>query len=458
MKRRYYMIGIALIWGLSLQAQQGLTLEQVKQLALEHNINMRTADNSIQQAIEQKKEAYTLYFPTVSAVGLGFKTNHDMLKKNISTSDLTSSLTQTISQNPSLAALAPTLAPLMQMIPSTIPIGLMNHGVMTGIQAVQPVYAGGRIMNGNKLAKVNVDVKQLQRLTSKNAVELQSEQYYWQIVTLEEKQITLNEIFKMLKNLEKDAGMAVKAGVGMRNDLLAVQLKENEIESNQIKLENGLKLSKMVLAQYLGLDGQDIDVISKIDMTKMPDYPTIKVDHNRVVASTPEYQLLQRNVEAKTLQRKIEIGKNMPTVSIGAGYNYFNVGDGLNNNFGAVFATVSIPISSWWGGSHAIRRRELAEVNAKEQLVDNTQLLKIRMQKNWNDVDAAYKQLLLAKKSIEQSNENLRLNRNYYHAGTVTMNDLLDAQQKYQQCRDKYTDAYSDLQTRILEYKQSVGE
>ena len=452
------MIGIALIWGLSLQAQQGLTLEQVKQLALEHNINMRTADNSIQQAIEQKKEAYTLYFPTVSAVGLGFKTNHDMLKKNISTSDLTSSLTQTISQNPSLAALAPTLAPLMQMIPSTIPIGLMNHGVMTGIQAVQPVYAGGRIMNGNKLEKVNVDVKQLQRLTSKNAVELQSEQYYWQIVTLEEKQITLNEIFKMLKNLEKDASMAVKAGVGMRNDLLAVQLKENEIESNQIKLENGLKLSKMVLAQYLGLDGQDIDVISKIDMTKMPDYPTIKVDHNRVVASTPEYQLLQRNVEAKTLQRKIEIGKNMPTVSIGAGYNYFNVGDGLNNNFGAVFATVSIPISSWWGGSHAIRRRELAEANAKEQLVDNTQLLKIRMQKNWNDVDAAYKQLLLAKKSIEQSNENLRLNRNYYHAGTVTMNDLLDAQQKYQQCRDKYTDAYSDLQTRILEYKQSVGE
>lgn len=458
MKRRYYMIGIALIWGLSLQAQQGLTLEQVKQLALEHNINMRTADNSIQQAKEQKKETYTLYFPTVSAVGLGFKTNHDMLKKNISTSDLTSSLTQTISQNPSLAALAPTLAPLMQMIPSTIPIGLMNHGLMTGIQAVQPVYAGGRIMNGNKLEKVNVDVKQLQRLTSKNAVELQSEQYYWQIVTLEEKQITLNEIFKMLKNLEKDASMAVKAGVGMRNDLLAVQLKENEIESNQIKLENGLKLSKMVLAQYLGLDGQDIDVISKIDMTKMPDYPTIKVDHNRVVASTPEYQLLQKNVEAKTLQRKIEIGKNMPTVSIGAGYNYFNVGDGLNNNFGAVFATVSIPISSWWGGSHAIRRRELAEANAKEQLVDNTQLLKIRMQKNWNDVDAAYKQLLLAKKSIEQSNENLRLNRNYYHAGTVTMNDLLDAQQKYQQCRDKYTDAYSDLQTRILEYKQSVGE
>ena len=91
-------------------------------------------------------------------------------------------------------------------------------------------------------------------------------------------------------------------------------------------------------------------------------------------------------------------------------------------------------------------------------MVDNAQLLQIRMQKNWNDVDDAYKQLVLAKKGIEQSEENLRLNRNFYQAGTVTMNDLLDAQQQYQQCRDRYTDAYAALQTKILEYEQSVGK
>ena len=97
----------------------------------------------------------------------------------------------------------------------------------------------------------------------------------------------------------------------------------------------------------------------------------------------------------------------------------------------------------------------LADVLSR--LPDNAELLKIRMQKNWNDVDDAYKQLVLAKKSIEQSEENLRLNRNYYHAGTVTMNDLLDAQQQYQQCRDRYTDAYAALRTKIVAYEQSVG-
>lgn len=133
------------------------------------------------------------------------------------------------------------------------------------------------------------------------------------------------------------------------------------------------------------------------------------------------------------------------------------MGSGLDNNFAAVFASVSIPISQWWGGSHAVKRRRLAEENARQLLDDNAELLKIRMQKNWNDVDDAYKQLVLAKKSIEQSEENLRLNRNYYHAGTVTMNDLFDAQQQYQQCRDRYTDAYAALQTKIVAYEQSVG-
>ena len=73
-------------------------------------------------------------------------------------------------------------------------------------------------------------------------------------------------------------------------------------------------------------------------------------------------------------------------------------------------------------------------------------------------MDDAYKQLILAKKGIEQSEENLRLNCNFYQAGTITMNDLLDAQQQYQQCRDRYTDAYATLQTKILEYEQSVGK
>ena len=153
----------------------------------------------------------------------------------------------------------------------------------------------------------------------------------------------------------------------------------------------------------------------------------------------------------------MEIGKNLPTVGVGAGYNYHNLLDN-NHSFAMVFATVSVPISDWWSGSHAIRRRKIEHQKAEEQLADNSELLKIRMQNAWNNVEESYQQLQIAQRSIEQAEENLRLNRDYYRAGTSKMSDLLEAQLLYQQSLDRRTDAYTDYQNKLLEYRQASGQ
>jgi len=150
------------------------------------------------------------------------------------------------------------------------------------------------------------------------------------------------------------------------------------------------------------------------------------------------------------------VSKNLPTVAVGAGYNYHTLLDN-DHSYAMLFATVSIPISDWWGGSHAIKRKKIAYQQAQEQLTDKAQLLTIRMQNAWNNVVEARQQLLIAQHSIEQSEENLRLHRDFYRAGTCKMSDLLEAQLLFQQSRDKYTDAYADLQNKILEYEQSTG-
>jgi outer membrane protein TolC len=147
----------------------------------------------------------------------------------------------------------------------------------------------------------------------------------------------------------------------------------------------------------------------------------------------------------------------MPTVAVGAGYNYHNLMDN-DHTFAMIFATVSVPISDWWGGSHAIKRKKAEYQKAVEQLEDNAQLLQIRRQNTWNGVQESYQQLLLAQRGIEQAEENLRLNRDYYHAGTARISDLLEAQLLFQQARDKQTDAYADYQNKLLEYKHSVGQ
>ena len=129
-----------------------------------------------------------------------------------------------------------------------------------------------------------------------------------------------------------------------------------------------------------------------------------------------------------------------------------------DHTFGMVFATVSVPISDWWGGSHAIKRRKIEYQKAQEQLEDNAKLLQIRMQNAWNGVEESYQQLQLAQRSIEQAEENLRLNRDYYRAGTSRMSDLLEAQLLYQQSCDKHTDAFANYQSKLLEYRQAIGQ
>ncbi len=153
----------------------------------------------------------------------------------------------------------------------------------------------------------------------------------------------------------------------------------------------------------------------------------------------------------------MEVGQNLPTVAVGAGCNYHNVLDN-DRSFGMVFATVSVPISDWWGGSHAIRRKKIEYQKAIDERQDKSQLLRIRMQNAWNNVEESRQQLEIAQRSIEQAEENLRLNRDYYRAGTSRMSDLLQAQLLYQQSLDRRTDAYADYQSKLLEYRHATGQ
>ena len=424
---------------------QTYSLEQLKDSALQNNITVRSARHNIDAASQQRKEAFAKYFPTVSGMGLWFNANKGMAQTTITPSELVpQSLGATLAQVFPVEALAELATPMS--------VSMLKNGTIAGVTAVQPVFAGGQIINGNKLAKVGEEVSRLQLQLSKQEVEKQTEQYYWQLVTLKEKMKTVAAVEAMLADIHKDVDVAVRAGVAMRNDLLQVQLRQNEVESQKVKLQNGIDIVRLLLAQYCGLHAASFDVASaNSEMAEAP------IGQPGSLNALPEYQLLQKQVEAAALQRRLEVGKNLPTVGVGAGYNYHNLLDN-NHSFGMVFATVSVPISDWWGGSHAIKRKKIAEQQAQEQLADNAELLMIRMQKAWNDVSESRQQLQIAHRSIEQAEENLRLNRDYYRAGTSKMSDLLEAQLLYQQALDKRTDCYADLQNKLLEYRQSTGQ
>jgi outer membrane protein TolC len=427
---------------------QTYTLQQIKDSALQNNIAIRSAQHGIEAAQQQRKEAFTKFFPNVSGTGLWFNANKGMAQTTVTPSEaipaeLGSALAQAFPAE-ALAALA-----------NPISISMMKNGTLGSIMAVQPVFAGGRIVNGNKLAKVGEDVSRLQLQLSANEVEKTAEQYFWQLASLQEKMNTIQAVDTLLRDIYKDVDVAVRAGVAMRNDLLQVQLRQNDIASQKLKLQNGITIVRLLLSQYCGLRDTSFAITFQTPSSEAEMFHVSCLMFN--VNGLPEYQLLQKQVEATRLQHRMAVGENLPNLAVGAGYTYHNLMEN-NHSFGMVFATISVPITDWWGGSHAIKRRKIEHQKAQEQLADNTQLLQIRMQNAWNGVEESRQQLLLAQRSIEQAEENLRLNRNYYRAGTSRMSDLLEAQLLYQQSRDKHTDAFADYQNKLLEYRQASGQ
>lgn len=408
----------------TVSGQNTYTLEECHTMALENNARLKNARNDVAGAIQCKKEAFTKYFPDISATGMGYNANKGLIE--------------------------------MDMGPDGS-MSMLKNGITGGVTLTQPIFAGGQIVNGNKLAEIGVDMSRLQLAQTENEVRLTVEQFYWQIITIEEKRKTLALMDTMLVRLHHDVEVAVNAGVTTRNDLLQVQLRQNEIQSAIINLESGLGIAKKMLSQYMGLGPTEIDIVNNVSIEDAPAFPDdIFVVPQDVLSSTIEYRMLRNNVDASKLQYKMAVGKNLPTVGAGVGYMYDNL-SGKDNSFGVAFISVSVPISGWWGGSHSMKKQRLAVMNSQMTFEDNQSLLIIKMDKAWSDLKDAWQQIGIERKSIEQSTENLRLNRDYYHAGTTTLSDLLDAQSLFQQSRDKYVESYSQFRIKRVEYLQATG-
>ena len=408
----------------SAQAQRLMTAEQAVSDALQNNVRMKNADNDLEAARQAKKQAFTKYFPTVSATGIGYMADKGLLEMS--------------------------LGPGMEM-------SMLKNGVMGGVSAQLPVFTGGRILNANRLADVGVETSRLQRRMSEKEVVLTAETYFWQAVMLKEKLKTVEAVERQLAKFANDAEAAVTAGVSDRNDLLQVNLKKNETRSNRITLENALTTAKRLLAQYTGHAGDSIDVSADMSGGLPPSPLQLYAEPQAALPHTTEYAMMEQNVKANRLKYKMTVGQNLPTVAVGGGYMYDDLMD-KSHQFWVGFATVSIPLSGWWGGSHEMKKQRLAVRNAENTLKDNGQLLVIDMENKWNDMNDAYRKIGIAMESIVQAEENLRLHNDYYRAGTATMSDLLEAQTLYQNSRSAYVEAYADYQIKKREYLQATGQ
>lgn len=415
-------------------AQTIYSLEQCKELTLKNNNALKAERLSMEEASLNKKEAFTSYFPKVSAFGLGYHLKEGMIGRE--SAEMINMLGSSFSGMPNVRD--------------------SRNGYMLGISLEQPVYTGRQIYYGNKLAELGKDVSKYQTQEAEKKMLVNVEQYYWTLVSLYEKRKTIDVMKNLANNLFSDVKVAVDAGVTNRNDLLQVQLKQNEIRTSSLELENGISLLKIQLAQLMNVDAGQLEIETK-DLEDISNPSNLMVDHNEAVVNTNTHKLLSKNIEAKQLEKKIERGKLLPNVGVGAGYYQYNDIFKNRNPSTMVHATLSLPISDWWGGSYNLRKKQTQIDKAEYEKKDTDQKLFVMFQSYWNELNENYNKVLLAKQAIETAEENVRINKDQYRNGLSILSDLIDAQSLLQQSRDKHTEAYTGFLVSRYIYLRETG-
>ena len=424
---------------------QNLSLDSCKVLALKNNYKIKEAVSEVRQSAEVKKSAFTKYFPNVSAGATAVKMDDYLVKAKIPQMNL-----PVYDGNPAHIPGAKEFA----YFPGA-QLNLLDYLNVGMITLAQPVFTGGRIMNGNKLAKAGYDISIEKQAMTQTEVLVKTEEYYWNIIALSEKLKTLDSYIIFLDSLQRDVNVAVKAGLIQRTDLLKVQLKLNELQLNRMTLLNGISLSKLALCNHIGIT-YDSNMLLVSRPEESISLAAFQSNGNEAISNRSEYKILKKVITVEELQKKMVAGEYLPQLSVGAVGMYTDMMDKTNQN-ALVFATLNIPLTDWWGGMHKLKENDARIESARYRLSETSDLLLLQLTKARNDLTESYFRISIAKKSIEQAKENLKVTSDNYHAGIIGMTELLEAQSALQQTQNALTDALCSFQVAKANYLLAIN-
>lgn len=409
--KKTLLILMILISATAASAQESsLSLKDCIILSESNNPYIKNTYLDVQSARLQKKEVFAEYFPRLSFRALGISSYDHLLDIVVGEE-------------------------IGQMARDWEIGGYTKFGFNATMTLMQPLYAGGRINTGNKLAKVGIKAAELKHEVNLREKREEIEKMYWEIVALEEKRHTVKHLEELVDILYRDVNSAIDAGVITESELLLVKMKQNELKSGKIHLEGGIRLLKMNLFNTIG---QGYTLVKDIADSLKPHIDNIVlsdrlssllppseyyIPEEEFAAGVTETELLEIMVEAKKLEKSLALGEYLPAAGIGISYGYSTFANSNHNAIG--LATISIPISNWGKGSMKLKRlnNEIQKaVNEKEHL---TSQLVLQARQLWLNLTVAWEQMKVAEENLELAEKTVYNQMSRFNAGLVPVSDVL---------------------------------
>ena len=412
---------------------QTLSLDSCLALARSNNAEIRISQMDIENAREVKKQVFTKYFPQVNLAALGYWAVNPIVHfglEDIQSNDmreLLEALYDLVSVNSDVQN----------------EVSLMKQGASGSATLTQPLYAGGRIATGNKLANLGVEAAELQSEMKERDILENIESTYYLVTGLQEKVATVTAALTLLDSLDRVVQSALDNGLVTRSDALQLQLKRNEMLANHQQLASGIRLSKRLLCCQIGIDYSDNLVFTEEPVSPLSFHLSPSSSHLSPSTSRPEKRLLELSVEAEQLQKRLTLGETLPQLAIvGTGF-YGNLikNDASANAVG--FLSLSVPLSGWWETSHKMKQHNIRIAEARIKQEHYNQMMSLEEEKAYSDMLDAAMLMQSDSTALEIAQENYRLATLNYQAGMSTLSEVLEAHALLLQAQNAITDRHT---------------
>ena len=446
----------------TIHAQQVMTLEMCRELALENNKAIAIAAQNKAKADYTQKSYRSNFLPKLSASGTYFYSNVVMNKT------LEGNYLPTFVPDPATGQLTPNI---LTVQPDGTPIfreyayfpdmelTLKLSGTwMAGLSAEQPLYTGGKITSAYKMSQIGSEIAGLNQELTQAEMIVKIDEAYWTYVQTNELTKLALSYQKVVTELLQNVQNAQEVGLRHRNDVLKVQVKVNEAELQVRQAENGVQLLRKNLCRLMGIP-LDSEVILP---ESFDDYSPALPDRLNGYTDRPEYAMLEKQIALKEQQVKLVQSDFLPKAGVMANYGYLN-GLRLNNeklvdraSFYAI-ASVNIPIFQWGEGRNKIRAAKTERDVFQLQRDDISEQMELELAKAVDKCDESVLEVQLTIRALEQAQENMKVSGDQYNVGMESLADYLEAQTVWQRAWTEHINAKTRQRLYHTYYLKAAG-
>ena len=320
--------------------------------------------------------------------------------------------------------------------------------------ATLPIYTSGKITHNINAAQATLDATQASEKVATLNLKMQVADSYIAVLRLEDAVQVAQSHIHSLESHQKDVKNLFEQGVVAKNDVLAADV---ELLNAKQLLMQAANVYDNAKARYNQLLTRPLT--AKVELAKqVPELPktTLENLNQSALNQRPELLVLNEQIESLHEQTKAMKAGLMPQVALNGGYQYqqnrYQAYEGLWQ------ANVGVDWKLYDGSTnHKGEALEKQALVLKEQHEELSGQILLQIRQAWLDSQETQQRLQVAKQTILQADENLKVTTDRYQQGLATHTEVIQAEDLRTITHNNLNNANYDFALAGLRIKRAVG-